>query len=490
MGWNSSTQILTAPFTKIALNGQGDLQNALGRTTTYSEVQLLADVDANGNDVGKQNKWARYKSVPMNVVMAAPFTTSIHNAKTSSHSVDIEGFSGTRTLENAVGTQIVQTLANDSPQIYFWDMYGIRIPVLRGTNANAAATVIAAIDYLSTHPALNWPRYKYADWPASCKILRALDMDGYATEDIVSNPFEHTITDGYSDEGPTIFYQFDNRDYVGHQLNLTNILDVLANGITNWKLCIILKPATGTNYIVIERAIDSTMAQAGYDSWISDVVSVSTNTNYKAYFCIWNTTASPKATILIPSDTNFPNPASLVIRSTTNPAKNPFLSGLDIVWDNANCVERYSQPTGSSISLNSLRNDDTTTGIYSNGRMLIRLYIKNNSAQSKTFNLNNLTFYFAFRGATYPFSYVYEGTSSSATSTREFTLASGASKVLSFEFIDAIRSTDGLISSLAGGADMPGGAELQYNGTTFNYFEICYQYTSGTNSGAIFDWNA
>lgn len=484
-----SNGILTAPFTKIAANGQGDLQNALGRNTIYSEVQLLADVDANGNDVGKQNKWARYKNVPMNVVMAAPFTTTIHNAKTSSHSVTIEGFNGTRTLENAVGTQIVQSLANDNPQIYFWDMYGIRVPVLRGTNANAADTVIAAIDYLSTHPALNWPRYKYADWPASCKILRALDMDGYATEDIVSNPFEHTITDGYSDEGPTIFYQFDNRDYVSHQLNLTNILDVLANGITNWKLCVILKPATGTNYTVIERPIDSTMAMAGFDSWISDVVSVSVNTNYKAYFCIWNTTASPKATILIPSDTNFPNPVDITIKSSTNPAKNPFLSGVDVVWDNTSCVERYSQTSGSAISLNSLRNDDTTTGLYSNGHILLRFVFKNNSAQSKTFNLNNMTFYFAFRGATYPFAAVYDGTSSTATQTREFTLAAGASKTLSFEFRDIIRSTDGLISSLAGGADNPGGAELQYNGTVFDYFEICYQYST-TNSGTIFNWNA
>lgn len=60
-GWDSSTQILTAPFTKIALNGQGDLQLALGRTTCFSEIQLVADIDSAGQDVGKINIWAKYK---------------------------------------------------------------------------------------------------------------------------------------------------------------------------------------------------------------------------------------------------------------------------------------------------------------------------------------------------------------------------------------------------------------------------------------------
>lgn len=71
MGWDSSTQILTAPFTKIALNGQGDLQNALGRTTCFSEIQLIGDVDANGNPVGAVNMWAKYKSVKNTAVSYA-----------------------------------------------------------------------------------------------------------------------------------------------------------------------------------------------------------------------------------------------------------------------------------------------------------------------------------------------------------------------------------------------------------------------------------
>lgn len=63
MGWDSSTQILTAPFTKIALNGQGDLQLALGRTTCFSEIQLVGNVDANGDDLGylKMQKFAKWQ---------------------------------------------------------------------------------------------------------------------------------------------------------------------------------------------------------------------------------------------------------------------------------------------------------------------------------------------------------------------------------------------------------------------------------------------
>lgn len=53
--------ILTAPFTKIAANGQGDLQKAIGRTSCYDHIQLIGDVDGQGNDVGRIKKFAKYK---------------------------------------------------------------------------------------------------------------------------------------------------------------------------------------------------------------------------------------------------------------------------------------------------------------------------------------------------------------------------------------------------------------------------------------------
>lgn len=52
MAWNDTTKILTAPFTKIAANGQGDLQKAL-KTAQMSEINIFK--------YGVWSKWAKYK---------------------------------------------------------------------------------------------------------------------------------------------------------------------------------------------------------------------------------------------------------------------------------------------------------------------------------------------------------------------------------------------------------------------------------------------
>lgn len=67
--------ILTAPFTKIALNGQGDLQNALGRTTCMSEIQLVADIDVDSAAVGAIKKFAKFKPFRSSTVVY-PFDPS------------------------------------------------------------------------------------------------------------------------------------------------------------------------------------------------------------------------------------------------------------------------------------------------------------------------------------------------------------------------------------------------------------------------------
>lgn len=59
MGWDGHK--LTAPFTKIALNGQGDLQRALGVSSTG---MTQANLFANGNI----NKWAKYKAFKNSIV--------------------------------------------------------------------------------------------------------------------------------------------------------------------------------------------------------------------------------------------------------------------------------------------------------------------------------------------------------------------------------------------------------------------------------------
>lgn len=46
MPWNESTKILTAPFTKIAANGQGDLQKALS-SSLMSQIRLFTETNIN-----------------------------------------------------------------------------------------------------------------------------------------------------------------------------------------------------------------------------------------------------------------------------------------------------------------------------------------------------------------------------------------------------------------------------------------------------------
>lgn len=60
MAWNETTKILTAPFTKIAANGQGDLQKAL-RTTVMSEIQLVGDVDDQEADANRVHIASKFK---------------------------------------------------------------------------------------------------------------------------------------------------------------------------------------------------------------------------------------------------------------------------------------------------------------------------------------------------------------------------------------------------------------------------------------------
>lgn len=66
MAYDDGTGILLAPFTKIAANGQGDLQRALRRLTCYSEIQLIKDIDGEGNDMERINIFAKYKPFPYN----------------------------------------------------------------------------------------------------------------------------------------------------------------------------------------------------------------------------------------------------------------------------------------------------------------------------------------------------------------------------------------------------------------------------------------
>ena len=70
MGYDSGTGILSFQdgATKIGANALGDLEAALGRSVAKSHIQLIGDVDANGNRVNKVNKFAKYKGFRYNGV--------------------------------------------------------------------------------------------------------------------------------------------------------------------------------------------------------------------------------------------------------------------------------------------------------------------------------------------------------------------------------------------------------------------------------------
>lgn len=129
MGYSGG--ILTAPFTKIAANGQGDLQLALGRSV-LSHSQLVGDVDANGNPVNRINMWAKYK----------PFRDA------------------TVAFASSAARELAREVAN----------YGISIPSagfgsIIGNNGMIANLASAAWSYVK-------PR-------VGTDPLRALDFDGY-----------------------------------------------------------------------------------------------------------------------------------------------------------------------------------------------------------------------------------------------------------------------------------------------------------------------
>ena len=148
MGWDSGSGTLTKPFTKIAANGQGDLQLALGRTGCFDHIQLLLDIDGNGVAVNKLNIKSKYK----------PFRSSTVAFSGSGDGSDRElalqmvnlGYS-TPSYQNLEQLFAAAVAAGQGNTLWSWNK-----PVL------------------NTHP------------------LRALDMDGYAAD--ADWPFQVGIT--------------------------------------------------------------------------------------------------------------------------------------------------------------------------------------------------------------------------------------------------------------------------------------------------------
>lgn len=137
MGYNSATGVLTYPFTKIAANGNGDLQQALG-TSVKSEIQLVGDVTEQNTAANRVNIKSKFK----------PFKHST------------AAFSG-----SGVGSDREAALQSTN--------LGYNIPSYR----TAAALFSAAIAAGQGGTLWSW------DKPVSgTNPLRALDFDGYGNQ--------------------------------------------------------------------------------------------------------------------------------------------------------------------------------------------------------------------------------------------------------------------------------------------------------------------
>ncbi len=129
--------ILTAPFTKIAANGQGDLQQALGRPSIFSHMILVGDLTNNGAAGGGYvKKFAKFK----------PFksTTAVYS------------FDPTQT----------------TPELRSPDRDADRIAVNYGLSAPSTGSSVASVF---------GSEWTYDPPVAGTNPLRALDFDGYDT---------------------------------------------------------------------------------------------------------------------------------------------------------------------------------------------------------------------------------------------------------------------------------------------------------------------
>ncbi len=76
--------VIEYPFTKIGSGHLGDVETALGRTCK-SHVQLVRDIDGNGNRVNVINKWAKYKPVAYNGLTGSQLDSTTHKWKSNAN---------------------------------------------------------------------------------------------------------------------------------------------------------------------------------------------------------------------------------------------------------------------------------------------------------------------------------------------------------------------------------------------------------------------
>ncbi len=233
-------------FTKIAADGQGDLQKALGRTTCYSEIQLIGDVDANGNRVGATNKWAKFKPFQYSGVFA-----------------DSGPGSSRETAMRAAN-------------------FGLSVPTFTYSNLvskfNKATPDIADVRWVYTPPTTYYRAEDFLGYVSRCDAWQL----GQSTASVLYGPFGLTLTLPSTTIGNndviTLSMFKDSIDYLVHLDEFQN----LTYTFSDWYIGVLFAPTDGSSYY----ALYSTGEKPSATDWQYFEIPIDNNLHNTTYYNI------------------------------------------------------------------------------------------------------------------------------------------------------------------------------------------------------------
>lgn len=233
-------------FTKIAANGQGDLQKALGRTTCYSEIQLIGDVDANSNRVGAINKWAKFK----------PFQ-----------------YSGIFTDSGPGSSRETAMRAAN---------FGLSVPTFTYSNLiskfNKTTPSVADVRWVYTPPVSYYRAEDFHGYVSRCDAWQL----GQSTATVLYGPFGLTLTLPSTEIGTndviTLSLFKDSIDYLVHLDEFQN----LTYNLSDWYIGVLFAPTDGSSYY----ALYSTGEKPSATDWQYFEIQIGNDLHNKTYYNI------------------------------------------------------------------------------------------------------------------------------------------------------------------------------------------------------------
>ena len=233
-------------FTKIAANGQGDLQKALGRQTCYSEIHLIGDVDANGNRVGAINKWAKFK----------PFQ-----------------YAGTFSDSGPGSSRETAMRAAN---------FGLSVPTFTYSNLiskfNKTTPSVADVRWVYTPPVSYYRAEDFHGYVSRCDAWQL----GQSTESVLYGPFGLTLTlpstEIGTDDVITLSLFKDSIDYLVHLDEFQN----LTYNLSDWYIGVLFAPTDGSSYY----ALYSTGEKPSSTDWQYFEIPINSNLHNTTYYNI------------------------------------------------------------------------------------------------------------------------------------------------------------------------------------------------------------